>query len=341
MNIIINNQKKEINIGLALLKIYLSFVVVNIHCFDISNGPHILKNFLINGLHVPTFFIISFYFFSRTLLSRNLDKFKQRFQRLLIPYIIWPIIIFIFNNLLYIIFKINLSNSFYDLESQLLTGHSFIPPLWFQWCLIFQTFLFIVIELIFHKYIIFIFLNIKIVSYFLQYSSINYYLFENVNKEQKYTFGRILEIFPYSISGFFIAYFEIIIKFKKDRIKTIYLCIIVFSLYYKYDIIKKPIGFYYQGLKLNIQSICLFICFSLIPKNIIPKSLTKITKQISLFSPGIYYLHYPLLLYFENLFLSVKKRTIYGSLFIYIISYLASFIGNKFVIKTKLKNLFQ
>ena len=28
-----------------------------------------------------------------TLLSRNIDKFKQRFQRLLIPYLVWPVII--------------------------------------------------------------------------------------------------------------------------------------------------------------------------------------------------------------------------------------------------------
>lgn len=344
MKIIIKRQKKELNFGLALFKIYLSFIVVNSHCLIFSNSSNCsdnLKYFLKNVLHVPSFFIISFYFFRETLLSRNIDKFNQRFLRLLIPYIFWPIIIFIINNLLSIIFKIKIATSFQLLKNQLLTGHSFIEPLWFQWCLIFQTFLFILIELLFHKYIIFILLNIEIASYYLQYSNFNYNYFQNFNYYKRYTFGRLLEILPYSISGFLIAYFEILINLNKQRIKVFYLCFIIFSLNYKYDFIIQPLGFDYQGLKNNIQSICLFFCFSLISNNIFSKNCKKIIKQISSLSPGIYYLHIPLLHYFEIIFLSVKNKTMFGSFFIYIISYLSSFIGNRFVVKTKLIYLFQ
>ena len=166
-------------------------------------------------------------------------------------------------------------------------------------------------------------------------------MFQNFSFFQRYTFGRFIEILPYSISGFFIAYFEILTNLNKKRIKAFYLCFVVFFLNYKYDLIIRPIGFDYQGIKNNILSICLFICFSFISNNIFSKSFAKMIEQISLLTPGVYYLHIPLLHYFEIIFLSVKEKTIYGSIFIYIISYLLSFIGNKVVKKTKLRNLFQ
>ena len=62
---------------------------------------------------------------------------------------------------------------------------------------------------------------------------------------------------------------------------------------------------------------------------------------MSKFSAGIYYIHFPLIQYFKHIFLPVKLGTIYGSLFIYIISYLICLIGNKIFFKSKLKNLFQ
>ena len=91
---------KEKIVGIELLRIYLSILVVNTHCFK---NPQKIKNIILsrilrNGLHVPTFFIISFYFFQNNLFSRNLDKYKKRFQRLLIPYLFWPVIIWIIIN---------------------------------------------------------------------------------------------------------------------------------------------------------------------------------------------------------------------------------------------------
>lgn len=334
-------KKKEIDIGLLILKIYLSFNVVNTHCLDFSNIPYNLSFFLSNRLHAPTFFIISFYFFHKSLISRNVNKFRQRFQRLLIPYVVWPFIIFIVDNFFFFFFKMKLNKSLKDLKYQLLTGHSFIPSLWFQWDLIFETFLFIIIELLFHKYIINILININIVSYFLQYSNYNYNFFHNLIYEQRFTFGRLMEILPFSISGFIIAYFGLMKKLKKNRFKTLYFCIIIFYFTYQNNLIIEPLGFYYQGLTIHIQSICLFIFFSVISMDFLPNILIKIIKQISAFTPGIYFLHIPLLNFFELIFISVEKKKFYGSLFIYVFSYFVCFLGNKFSINTKLNNLFQ
>ena len=151
-----DHLKRDINIGIEILRIYLSFTVVNTHCYIIPNNlNYIFSIFLINSLHVPTFFIISFYFLYPTLFSKNVNKFKRRFQRLLIPYLVWPAIIWIINNLFTHFLKIELKKSFQDLIQQILTGHCFIESFWFQWNLIFVTFLFIIIELLFHENIIF------------------------------------------------------------------------------------------------------------------------------------------------------------------------------------------
>ena len=112
------SNNKKINIGLEILRLYLSFSVVVCHCFKPSKNYKFIR-LLINDIHVPIFFIISFYFFYPTLIARNIEKLKQRFQRLLIPYIIWPVLFFILTKLLIYIFKINLSISYKELIYQL------------------------------------------------------------------------------------------------------------------------------------------------------------------------------------------------------------------------------
>ena len=144
-------SKTEINIGVEILRFYLSILVVNTHCYK-NSFKNIASKLLINRLHVPTFFLI-------------------------IPYIIWPIITFILYNLIKLKFKFSLDISLKDLKSQLLTGHSFNTVFWFQWNLIFETFIFIIVELIYHKYIIFILINLGLASYFFQYSRLNFYIF--------------------------------------------------------------------------------------------------------------------------------------------------------------------
>ena len=338
-----NINKKEKIFVLEILRIYLSIIVVNTHCLNLSfSNNGLISSILVNRLHVPTFFIISFYFFQKQISKRNLDIFRQRFKRLLIPYIVWPIIQWIINNLLYhFLNNITIKYSFKDLLIQLLTGHVFNPVLWFQWNLIFTTFLFILIELISHKNILFFLLNIGLIAYFLQYSSISFNFFSKYNSKIKYTLGRCSEIMPSCISGFYLAYFKLIDFFTINRIKTIYICLLVFSLIYKYNILYGHLGFGYKGIKLNILSICQFIIFLMVPNKFIPKIIKFIITQISQFTPGIYYLHIPIYKYTRNIFILINKRTIYGVIYIYIICYFICFIGNIIFKKSFLRNLFK
>ena len=128
-------------------------------------------------------------------------------------------------------------HSFKDLIKQLLTGHCFISTLWFQVNIIFTTFLFICIKLIFKEHILIILLSIEIASYIFQYSNYNYNFFVKFNYEFKYPFGRILEILPYTISGFILSNFRLIDYFKQNKIKSTYLFLITFILLNNYSII--------------------------------------------------------------------------------------------------------
>ena len=90
-------EKIKYNISFGILRIYLSFVVVNTHCFNAST--FIIQNryillLLINQMHVPIFYIMSFYLCFNLFAKKNIMKIKLRFQRLIIPYIIWPFIFF-------------------------------------------------------------------------------------------------------------------------------------------------------------------------------------------------------------------------------------------------------
>ena len=87
------NAYKKINYNFELLRLILCLWVVFQHCCRNVNRFK-------GKFHVPTFMIMSFYFYYNTLKTKNIAKIKQRFQRILIPYIIWPIFILYLNNIL-------------------------------------------------------------------------------------------------------------------------------------------------------------------------------------------------------------------------------------------------
>ena len=209
------NEIKKYNIFLAILRVYLSFNVINCHCLcspNILTNKKIMNKYIIriirNNLHVPMFLIMSFYFSQKSFLSKNIDKIKRRFERLLIPYFIWPIIIWIINNFLYYIFKLNFKITINDLKIQLMTGHCFMTVLWFQYNLIFATLLIIIIIFLSLNYYISIMFNLCIIAFFFQYSNLSYNIFSRYGYFKQYTFGRFIEIIPFCFIGFIIPSFN-------------------------------------------------------------------------------------------------------------------------------------
>ena len=340
----INIKKKNYNINLALLRVYLSFIVVNSHCLKRGNilNKYILK-LLVNRIHVPIFFIISFYFNHNLLISKNIKKIKQRFERILIPYLIWPIIIWIINNLISFFQKREMKNSLNDLKLQLLTGHIFMEVLWFQYNLIFITLFILIIKLIFIHNTILILINLWNIVYFLQFSNINFNIFINYKYYIQYNFGRLIEILPYCITGYILSSIKLIDKLKKYRAKSISTIFLILFFIIKCNIFININGFVYQGIYLHIVSVSIFLIISIISIKKIDNNMfcIKIIKIITNHTSGIYYLHIPIKNYLHNYIELIKNETLFGCVIIYLFCYFISSAGLIIFKNTKLRHLFQ
>ena len=285
---------------------------------------------------------MSFFFCYRIIYSKNITKIRERFERLLIPYFIWPIIILIINNIFYLSLNIKLKISLKELLIQYKTGHNIVAVLWFQLNLIMSTVLILSIKLLFDKNISFFLVNIQIIAYFFQYSDFNYNLFIKYDYYRRYPFGRFMEIIPHCITGYILASLNLLIYLKQNKIKSISSLLVFLSFIIKYKIIINPKGFNYQGILLHIKSLIIFLIVAIMPsEKITNKNIIKFIKNLTNYTSGIYYLHIPISLYLSNFFLLIKKKTICGCLIIYIICYCISCFGIIVLGKTKLRHLFQ
>ena len=131
---------RKIYYGLSILKALLAFDVINTHCFNKNSTNNKIIIYLLKSpkLHVPSFIIMSFYFTHNTLTNFDIKKIYNRFERLLIPYIGWPLILVIMSNFIHYFFKQYYLYPFKILIYQLILGDAPNIPLhfWFLFDLI-------------------------------------------------------------------------------------------------------------------------------------------------------------------------------------------------------------
>ena len=333
-------NKNEYNLGIQILRVFLSFMVVMDHFYN----PDKLKKYIFFlYYHIPSFFLISFYFAYNLFSSFNIQKIKLRIERLLIPYIIWSIIGFILRNIYFYAFNSKNSHNFKALIKHIITGHILNLALWYMAILIFTTIVFVIIIFLFKKNYLLIFHILTIIAYISQYSGLNYY----INKEYLdvhacLTFGRFAEAFPNAVTGFTFASFNIIEKLKKYRIKSIFYSLVILIMISKYNVFVSIQTFKYGNIRLNIAASCLFIIFSLFPlENIKNKIAINTIKRLTSYTGGIYYMHY-----LVGNSLSIKrilnplKGTVLYCVILYLICYNICHFSLKIFRKTKLKYIF-
>ena len=153
-------KKKQFYLGIEILRMFFSFIILFFHC---RNKTIYSKNFTeylreLVGLGLTTFFIISFHFSYNSFTSKNINKINERFKRLLIPYIIWPIIIYLEKKLSNYTNGKNNSFLWKFLIYQILIGNGIYIILWFIFNLIFISLLFTIIIFITKKYMTFLIL---------------------------------------------------------------------------------------------------------------------------------------------------------------------------------------
>lgn len=336
-------KKVHQNLGIQLLRTILCFWVVCFHCLSTKNK--LIKNIVREkAFHVPTFMLISFYFLSNKLYEKNINKIKQRFERLLMPYLIWPFIIWIINNLLYVFLKFNRFNKILSINNlfiQLIVGRKYHGIFWFKFNLIFLTLFSFIISFLFKKNLLFLFQIIGIISYFLQYSNYNYDFFFKYKDSISHSIGYFCEIIPNAVAGLTLSKINAIEKLLIYRKKTLFFSIIIIFSLFRYNIFKDLKGLRYRGVISNFGAIFLFISFSLIPfiyiKN---KTIINIINNFTKYTEGIYCLHFQINYYLKIKISLVKNNSIVCCIIIYLLSYLISFIGIKIFGKTKFKYLF-
>ena len=279
----LNNQlaAKKLNLGIEILRMILCFWVLSFHFLEKDKINYLL--FYITKTkfyHVPCFSFISFFFTNKIFFDRNVTKFKMRLERLLIPYIMWPLLIFVFNN----VFQ-KTKITFHQLKIQILFGRQFIVPLWFLFSMIFLSLLFFILSHIFKNCFLFVIELLGFFSYITQYS--NYYkLLDNYNRNVKLPLLDTLSILPLTIISLIYALYKIVEIFKANKEKTIFFsCLLIFFLF-KYDIFLDLGG--YNGIVNIFASILLFTVFYLLPLENINPLFKRIIKQITSYTNGIY-----------------------------------------------------
>ena len=343
-NYFLNMERSKINFGIEILRMILCFWVLNFHFNKNKNRKYykILNTFY----HVPTFMIISFYLSNKLFSTLDIIKIKQRIYRLLLPYLVIPIIKLLIDSFYFhykTSFKEFIIKAFIDLLLQYITGFRIYVFLWYILALILLTIFFLIIFLIFNKNLFFILQFIQIIAYAFQYNEMNYNLFSRYNNRynKHLRIGAfIIEMVPIAVSGIIIAKIEILKKLSNHRIITIFFCFCFLFLLYNYNIFGNFKGFNYSGIKNNFAGICIFISFSLISfKNIKNNLFFKIIKQLTSYTGGIYYFHGIIgkLLIIKLYF---YKYPFINCIIIYIVCYIRCMVGNKIFRKSIVKYLF-
>ena len=336
----ITSHIKKYYYGLSILKVFLAFDVINCHCFKIKSTSNKFILYLLNSkkLHVPSFIIMSFYFSHSILVSLDSNKIYLRLERIIIPYLGWPLISFIISNFINAFSKAIPLISLKNLLYQIILGDAPKIPLhfWFLFDLIVTTIIFEIIIITFKNHYIFILLILMIFSYYLQYSKINLLFFNSIKQA---SLGKENEFIPFAVTGFILCELNIIDNNHKNKVKTFIIFFIIYKFMQNYEIFANFEGVQFNGIKLNICSACIIFIYSIFSTRREHKYI-KLIKILTNFTGGIYYIHRIVQRYFIFIFDDIKKGTFFGIILIYLFCYAICFLGTLIVRKTKAKYLF-
>lgn len=335
---------KKLNLGIELLRMIFSFLIIvfHIHSRRRSNFILFIALYFID-LYTSSFFLISFYFSFKNFTSKDIIVKKKRLQRIIIPHIIWPIFIYLENNI-YVYSTVNIKIKQYsirDLIIQLVIGRRINDVFWFQFNLIIISIFIMILMLIFSKKNSFYFLSILlIISAFFNIKKMNLIIFNSYKLSVIHSVARISFSIIYSITGLFLGSIHIL-----EKINNHYqFIILLFSPFfiYAFNIYKKLNEYFpnYKSLFIDILIIILFIIFGLLPlKRIFKKNLFFLFRALTSFTAGVYYMH----LYIYKIIIRFYRITYISwkvCIVIYLSCYLISLIFSNVFKKSSLKYLF-
>ena len=331
-------KEKRINLGIQIVRMIFSFHILLFHCINKKLYRSKTMIAIISDVNIDlgVFFIISFYYSYNSFIIKNLVKIKQRFYRLLIPYIIWPLIFFSINNFIFYIygnkkFYIKLELLYY----QLLIGNGIHIVFWFLFNLIFITIFFLIIIFISKRRYLPILIIIGLLFYI--FLSSNYYKrYFSYDTILFFSIKKIPTAYIYSLFGFIFFYLNNFVNLKQYRIKISFLSLFFFYLYL-YDKHLLKIEAYFHMIRF-LTCASAFIFFLILPLHEINVNFIKI---ITSYSGGIYYLHTKVKKLLEFFFKGMKSSSFTVCIINYLLCYLICLIGSKIFKKVSLRYLFE
>jgi peptidoglycan/LPS O-acetylase OafA/YrhL len=274
------------NTTFDLLKIILTFLVVNIHIRNVTHGK---VNFLETyGYYaVPLFVSLSFFLMSKyfSQIRLSVSVLLPRIKRLLSPLIFWSGIGFLLKPNL-----ISTKNVFL----QIFTGKVVDTPLYYLIILICLTFIFWLITYLPFRFRTLLYMVIIVAAIILEYTGVNTRFFNLFPDEIRKSYGQIVELIKYASLGMLFA--TLINRSKKQIIlfSLAGLTLLLLSIF-KFP---QPWGYNYSGIRLFLGTIFVLSSIFLIgPVNF----SAKINNLINIFggySFGVYLCH---IIFFEKL----------------------------------------
>ena len=341
---LLKNKKenlKRINIGIQLLRMMCCLLIILVHFYRFYHYPILKQEYV---YYIMIFFFISFYFSYNTLSSRNIPKIKERFKRMIVPYIGWPLVFFIKDKVYHYFYNNREMYNFKNLYYQILIGCGIYGIFWYIFNLIFISLFFTLIIFIFKNHFIFVLFLFCITNYSLYYShyASNHFFNKFKRVPVSHSILPIIIYFHFAFTGFYCASINLIHKIVKCR-EIFFIISIAFILIFLkfYFFIFKSINFFYIGIMKSIFVLNIFIFFSIIPFDKIKnKNVMVILNKLTSYTGGIYYLHVKIGDLGREYINLNKKDTFQGCLLIYLFCYLICFICSFILKKSNLKYLF-
>lgn len=302
------------NLGLDLLRIWLSFEVVIDHFWHEPGLSGVLLFFSkMRSLAVPCFLLMSFYLTSHRYESCDAGWLKKRFGRLGVPYFVWPLVYFVLIWILAAVsprfvdstlqttelkcYGFDLALDGWDLVRQWVFGidRRLIHQFWFHSNLIFWTAgLFFLLKSVTNERVRTYVLGVCImVSLVLQYSGLNSFLFDRFGFEFKYSVGRLFATLPYAALALMVGFHRKAISEVRGGMRAFLSVVGLFLLFFVHYSkgFPRPAGLGYQGFSLILMAFGTVMFFYYLPLEKSPAWLGRVIELASRYCMGIYCCH--------------------------------------------------
>ena len=320
-------EKKNYNLGIALGKMLMCFVVILSHFWD-RNGPPVLTTIsMLQPVAVQYFMVISFFLSEKSFERRDPVRNRRRMRKLIFIQVAWAVLYWLVYVLYLLLVEKNpgaFPGSVKLLLWQIFTGHSpkLNSTMWFQIDLILLTALVI---LLYRRYSDRVVLGIMAVlagaCLIFQYSGLNEALFRPLRYELCYPIGRFFEVLPLAFAGLLIARSNAVGLMGRA---APLICIAALAVLRALPLPPAP-GFDNQGLRVLLTgSVWAMLAISL-PLRFLPEKARGVLTVLSRHTMGIYCMHRMMGNLLRMVFPRFGLKTESGGfcLLIYLLSWLA------------------